>query len=447
MREITILSASSAHYPYWQEAADGRAIGEPLLGTAETDIALIGGGVSGVVMALNLAEAGHEVLLLEAGDIGAAATGSSAGLVAPQLVQNSIDSLRGKWGADAAGRLLAMLAEAGDYVFSLARDHAPDCEAEQTGFIAPAISRSGVAKLEAIVRDWAPFRSDVSVIDAAETAALTGVTGYSGALYDRSGGMINPLLYSRGLARAALAAGARIHTQSKVSNLVRRGDRWLIETSAGRVRARRVILAANAANGDVHPALKGTTLPLRVCEVATAPISAELRARILPGREALTDVEADVFSIRHHGGGGLVTAYPAGPNVDDETVTRMVNTRLAASIPGWEPLPLTHIWHGTAAVNSTLLPRLVSVDEGLIAVQACNGRGLALNSILARDLARWIVAPSASEPPLPLSKPARISGYLVARYAPQLIMSAALVVKRMRQFFGRGASAPLLEKD
>ena len=447
MREIRTLSASSAHYPYWQDASDGLAIGEPLLGNAEAEFAVVGGGVAGVVIALNLAQLGHTVVLLEAGEIGSAATGSSAGVVAPQLVQHSIDSLRSKWGADAAGRLLSMLAEAGDYVFDLARHHAPDCEAEQSGFIAPAMSRSGVARLEAAARDWAPFRSDISVLDTAQTAALTGLSGYSGALCDRSGGMINPLLYSRGIARAAAAAGAAIHTQSAVKGLSRRGDRWLIETAAGRVRANRVILAANAANGEIHPALKGTTLPLEVCEVATAPISEELRARILPGRQALTDVEADVFSIRHHVGGGLVTAYPAGPKMDDETVTRMVNTRLAASIPGWQPLPLSHIWRGTAAVNSTLLPRIVAVDEGLIAVQACNGRGLATNSILGRELARWIVAPSASPPPLPLSPPARISGYLIARYAPKLIMSGALAVKRLRQFFGRGAQAPQLKGD
>ncbi|RYD60079.1 MAG: FAD-binding oxidoreductase [Sphingomonadales bacterium] len=442
------LSATAVHYPYWRDAAAGPAIGIPLRGNTETEFAIIGGGVAGVVTALNLAQAGHAPLLLEADEIGSAATGFSAGVVAPQLVQNSIDSLRAKWGADAAGRLLTMLGQAGDYVFSLARDHDADASAAQSGFIAPAMSRGGVAKLEAIARDWAPFRSDVSVLDAAETAAMTGLSGYSGALLDRSGGMINPLVYSQGLARAAIAAGARIHTGSAVTGLSRRGNGWLIETATGRVRARRVILCANAANGQIHPALKGTTLPLEVCEVATAPISDALRARILPGGQSLTDVEADVFSIRYHDGGGLVTAYPAGAKVDDETVTRMVNARLAASIPGWEPLPLTHIWRGTAAVNSTLLPRLVTVDEGLIAIQACNGRGLALNSILGRELARWIVAPSASLPPLPLSKPARISGYLVARYAPKLIMTAALAVKRVRQFFGPSAqSAAKTERD
>lgn len=446
IREMRNLSSASAHYPYWQELSDQQGIGEPLLGNAETDIAVIGGGVSGVVLALNLAQLGQSVLLLEAAEIGSAATGFSAGIVAPQLVQNSIESLHSKWGTDAAGRLLTMLAQAGDYVFQLAREHAPDCEAEQSGFIAPAVSRSSITKLEAIVRDWAPFRSDVSVVDAAQTEAMTGLKGYSGALYDRSGGMINPLLYARGIARAAIQAGARIHTHSAVKNLARHGDRWLVETTTGRVSANRVILAANAASGDIHPALKGTTLPLEVCEVATAPISDELRERILPGGQALTDLEADVFSIRHHSGGGLVTAYPAGAKIDEETLTRMVNARLAASIYGWQPLRLTHIWRGTAAVNSNLLPRLVSVDKGLLAVQACNGRGLAINSVLGRDLARWIVAPSASEPPLPLSKPAKISGYLIARYAPRLIMSAALVIKQTRQFFGR-APAPQLERN
>lgn len=441
------MSAHAAHHPIWQDAADGQPIGAPLYGAAEAEIAIIGGGVSGVVLALNLAQMGHAPVVLEAADIGSGASSKSAGIVAPQLVQNSIDSLQAKWGSDSANRLLSMLAQSGDYVFDLARAHAPDCEAEQSGFLAPAMTRGGVAKLATAANDWARFRSDISMLDAAETEAASGANGYSGALLDSSGGMINPLLYTQGIARAAIAAGACIHTRSAVERLSRAGNGWIVETDRGQVRARQVILCANAANGEIHPALKGTTLPLEVCEVATAPISDDLRARILPGRMALTDVEADVFSIRHHSGGGLVTAYPAGSRVDDETVTRAVNARLSAAIPGWRPLPLTHIWRGTAAVNSTLLPRLVAVDEGLIAVQACNGRGLALNSILGRELARWIVAPGQAAPPLPIGKPSKISGFLLAKHAPKLIMSAALMVKRARQFLSAGARAPKPERD
>lgn len=428
------MPAISKPTTYWQSALVNDLVGEPLMGNADTDIAIIGGGIVGVVIGLNLSLAGHDALLLEAGEIGSGATGASAGIVSPQLAPGGIEPLRSKVGQEMSRRLLSMLGEAGAYLFELARIHAPDCGAEQSGFIAPAMTRNGMAKLNAIASDCRPFRSDVSILDAEETRILTGLNGYSGALYDRSGGILNPLLYSQGIARGAMAAGARIHTHSAVKSLKRRGDRWLIETGAGRVRAKRVILCANAANGDIHPALKGTVLPLRVCEVATAPVGDELRARILPGRQALTDVELDVFSIRYNGEGGLITAYPAGPKLGDEEITKLVNDRLAVCMTGWQPLPLTHIWRGTAAVNSNLLPRLISVDEDLIAVQACNGRGIALNSILGRELARWIVAPERAEPPLPLSKPVKIPGYLVAKYAPELIMSSAMLLKRARQF-------------
>lgn len=430
------MSSSAIHHAYWHESVDLDAPepGERFSGTADAEVAVIGGGVAGLVTALNLARLGHVPLLLEAATVASAATGTSAGIVAPQLVRNSPASVRSKLGAEAGDRLLAMLAQSGDYLFELARELPLDCEARQDGFIAPAMGRSGFSRLRAAAEGWRPYRSDMDMLCAAETQEMTGTHGYAGALLDRSGGTVNPLLYGRALAHAAIAAGVQLHTASTALRLSRHNDCWMIETATGSIRARTVILCANAANGDLHPALRGTTLPLEVCEVATAPLDPALRSRILPGGQSLTDVEADVFSIRHHAGGGLVTAYPAGSEVDDATVTRAINARLSAAIPSWKPLPLTHIWRGTAAVNSSLLPRLVRVEDGLIAVQACNGRGLAMNTILGRELARWLHAPGATPPPLPLEKPSRISGFLLARHAPKLIMTAALLGKRLQQF-------------
>lgn len=417
-----------------------------LSGTDDAEVAIIGAGVAGLVTALNLARLGHRPILLEAGQVARVATGTSAGIVAPQLVRNTPASVRTKLGADPGDRLLSMLAQAGDYLFELAREVAPDSEPSQSGFIAPAMGRSGLAKLQASAEEWGRYRSDMTILDAAETERMTGVHGYAGAVLDRSGGSINPVVYGQGLAKAAVEAGVRLYTQCAARSLSRHDGQWSIATDDGTIRARRVVLCANAANGDLHPALRGTTLPLVVCEVATAPLDPDLRTSILPGGQSLTDVEADVFSIRHHGGGGLVTAYPAGSEVDDETVTRAINTRLAAAIPAWKPLPLTHIWRGTAAVNSSLLPRLVRVEEDLYAVQACNGRGLALNTVLGRDLARWLDAPGATPPPLPLERPSRISGFLLAKHAPKLIMTAALLGKRVQQFVA-GSRRPAQDRD
>lgn len=395
----------------------------------------MGGGVAGTSVALNLALLGRQPILIEADRIGAGAAGVSGGIVAPQLPRHGFGEIERKLGRPHAEPLFHMLAEAGNYLFELARHHAPDSEGAQTGFLAPAMGAAKLRRAERIVADWAQFRSDVSLLGAEAFAELSGMSGYAGALSDSSGGTINPLRYVEGLAQAAADAGARIFCDSPVVGIERAGSDWILRTATGSVRARRVLLCANGGNAALHRSLYGTILPMQVCEVTTAPVAPELRARILPGRQAMTDVEDDVFTVRYDRHGGLVTAYP-GDGANRAKITDIVNARLAAAIPGWQPLPLTHVWSGVAWVNTSLVPRLVQVEPDMVAIQACNGRGLAFNSILGRELARW-VAGSVDAPPLPFEKPHRVAGLFVARHVPKLLMRAGLIRKRLNQFVGR----------
>lgn len=405
-----------------------------------TDILIIGGGVAGVSTALNLALMGHNPILIEADRIGGGAAGASGGIVAPQLARHSPDVVIAKLGHDHATALLNLVAESGDYTFSLARTYAPGADARQSGFLAPATGAAGLRRLSAMADSWRPFRNDVAMLKASEFQSISGVRGYAGALHDSSGGTINPAGYVQDLARAAIAAGARIFTRSSVESLRRSGSSWVACTAEGRVAANRVILAANGGNPLLHPRLRGTILPMDVCEMTTMPLSPALRRQVLPSLHALTDMENDVFTIRYDRAGGLVTAYPASSVTQDRVrLTKAVNARLGAAIAGWEEVPLKHVWHGTASVNVSLIPRLVAVDQDMIAIQCCNGRGLAINSILGRDIARWLDGAGRVPPPLPLQPPQPVPGYFIARHVPQLTMMAGLLRKRVKQAFNGGA--------
>src|SRR5690606_32016360 len=143
-------------------------------------------------------------------------------------------------------------------------------------------------------------------------------------------------------------------------------------------------------SAELDKRLKRTMLPLQVFQIATQPLDERLLKRILPDRHALTDQEADAFSLRHAYGGRLITAYPAPASTQRSAVESAVHERLARMLPGFPKVALEHVWHGTAIVNSNLLPRVLSIEEGLTAVQGCNGRGIAINTILGRELARWL---------------------------------------------------------
>lgn len=415
----------------WQSLIRTAAVPVPFRGRAEVEIAIIGGGIAGLSLAFHLAAEGKHPIVLEAARYGSGASGASAGIVAPQLVRTTPGLVQEKLGRERGTRLLSLIAEAGHYTFDLIRRHALDCSASQTGLLAPACTASGVRSLSEVVQQWQPFRSDLQLLDATSVRRVSGCDGYEGALLDRSGGGLNPLAYVRELARLASSAGASIHEESRVIGLAQTANGWRIRTEHGEVTAARVILCANGANCNLHPALSHTVLPMPVYEVATQELDANLLATTLPNNHVLTDVEANVFSLRWAPGGRLITAHPAPAGTDRGSIEAAVNRRLRSMLPRYEARRLEFVWHGVAWVNQSLLPRLVRVAEGLTAVQACNGRGIALNTILGRELARWLLEPKSYVPAVSLEVPRKIRGFGVMRYVPQLLMTAAMIAGRL----------------
>ena len=155
----------------------------PRLEHAESaEVAIVGGGVAGASLALNLALSGHQPVLIESDRIGAGAAGVSGGIVAPQLPRHGFSDVQRKLGTMHAEQLFRMLAESGNYLFELARLHAPGSEAAQAGFLAPAMGGSALRRIEQIIADWAPFRSDIRYLDAHAFAELSGLRARTGRL-------------------------------------------------------------------------------------------------------------------------------------------------------------------------------------------------------------------------------------------------------------------------
>jgi glycine/D-amino acid oxidase-like deaminating enzyme len=416
----------------WESVTPNGPPAEPFNGNAEHDIAVIGGGIAGLSVALHAATMGIRPIVLEAQSIGSGATGASAGIVAPQLVRATPESICEKLGTHRGGRFLQLLAEAGNYTFGLIREHALECSARQSGLLVPTRSDSALRRFEAALAQWQPYRIDLQLLDAGALQSISGTTGYAGALLDSSGGGLNPLAYARELARAGRAAGVIICEQSRVLSLVSESDGWRLRTAGGEIRAARVVLAANGGNPQLHPALKNTVLPLPVHEVATERLPPELQTNMLPGNHVLTDIENDVFSVRWAAGDRLISAFPGAANVSEAIVESTVLRRLREKLPAYGHQKLDFAWHGVAWIGEGMLPRLVRIADNLIAIQACNGRGIALNTILGREVARWLQAPDSYAPALDLEPPRPFRQMGLMRHLPRLMLSAAMLVSKLR---------------
>jgi glycine/D-amino acid oxidase-like deaminating enzyme len=408
----------------------------PLNGRMSTDVLIVGAGIAGLSLGLHLDGTGTDTVILESENDANAATAASAGIIAPQLVRTTPSAVLKRLGSDTGARVLRMIAESGRYTFGLIDQLNIECGAQRSGFLNPVTGQQGARDHAQLVEEWRPFRDDLRWIDATEVRALSGCRGYSAAIVDPTGGGLDPLAYSRGLAKAIRAGGMPLQYNSRVLSLTRSAEGWLARTQAGEVSARRVVLCANGGNATLHPSLAQTILPLPVCEVATQPLPAALREKILPQGHALTDSSTNVFSIRFDPAGRLITACPGRQKIDYARINDLINLRLAALIPDYRSTPLEYIWQGTAWLNSSLLPRVLLVEDGLMAVQACNGRGIALNTIIGRELGRWMANPNAGLPMVPIEEPRRVVGFMFARYLPELMMGGAAIAKRTLERLG-----------
>ena len=397
----------------------------------EADLLVIGGGFAGLSTALHAAEGGLSVVLLEAHRIAWGASGRNAGFVVPNFAKVDPDDVQAALGV-AGQRLVNMAAGSGDLVFDLIRRHDIDCDAQQVGWIQPSHSEKALAKAKERVRQWSALQRPVELLDEAGVTALTGVSGWHGGWIDQSGGVLNPVGYARGLARAAAIAGARLHERSPVTGLRRLGADWQASTQNGTVRARRVVLATNAYVGQLWPELAQSFFPLRVFQVATEPLPFSVRSRLLPGGQSVSDTRRNLFTFRFDAenrlisGGMHILSFGA-----DARVPRAIHRRLARFLNLPDLPPLAFRWSGLASVMPDFLPRLVELGPDLIAGFACNGRGIAMSTAMGRELADWAFGREITALAIPVRPATRIPFHRFARLAPNAMLPISLVRDRI----------------
>ncbi len=387
----------------WSVTAPPGPVCAPLTGALRTQAAVIGAGYTGLCAALHLAEAGREVVVVEAADIGERASGLNGGQVIPG-VKPDPDALERVLGPYAGGRLVATTGAGPDLVFELIARHGIECEARRAGWIQPATSEAALEQLGRRVEQWLRRGAPVSLLSRSEVLQLTGSALYCGGLLDRRGGTLQPLGYVRGLAQALLRAGGHIHTHSPALRLGRRGGSWSIDTPQGSVSAPVVILATDAYTDAVSEELRRTMVPVPSFQVATAPVPVELRSTILPEGQAASDTWHLLRYFRLDASGRLVLGsrgtFADSPQLRDVQYHYRAVHEIYPQLKG---IPFEYHWGGMVAMTQDQLPHLHEMAPGLLAGVGYNGRGVAMATVMGRLLARRALGAQVAELGFPMS--------------------------------------------
>ena len=414
----------------WEKTAPPPPPTLPLTGQARTRVAIVGGGFTGMSAALHLAEKGIETVVLEAEEIGHGGSGRNAGLVNAGLWLQPAD-VEAALGVEPGRRLNDLLGRAPDLVFSLIERHTIACEATREGTLQCAHSRSGLAWLKERARQINDRGAHVQVLDRDGARTKTGSDAYHGALYDRRAGTIQPLGYVRGLARASIDRGARVHTRSAATGLVAEGNGWRIETGNASLLADQVVLATNAYTGGLWPGLERTFVPLYFTQLASRPLGANLAGTILPGGQGAWDTRTVMVSYRCDKEGRFIIGS-IGRAAPVAGATRSWASALARRLyPALGDVTWEYQWSGCIALTSDHMPRLHRLAPGVVTPIGYNGRGIGPGTVFGKAIAEHLVGAPEECLPLPMTRP----GSEFLRGARALAFEAAFQLGHLKQRF------------
>lgn len=388
----------------WDASAQEADYQKELDGDIRVDVAIVGGGFTGLSTALHCAQLGFSAHILEAKHIGYGGSGRNVGLVnagvwlPPQKVREQLGDARGS-------EFVKSFGEAPEYVFSLIEKNQIQCEVTKTGTIHAAHSSTGFKDLEGRAKEWHRLGQPVELLDQTEASKLIGSDAFYGGLVDKRAGTVNPMGYCRGLARVALSHGAEISTGVKATGLKKVSGKWTIETERGLVTADAVILGTNAYTDDLFPDLKRTYTMIHYFQLATKPLGPEA-AHILPNKQGLWDTGQIMFSVRRDAFDRLIIGSMGTVVGDTEKglSQRWARKQIARIFPTLGPVEFEEAWHGQIAMTPDHLPRIYELDDRLYTPIGYNGRGITTGTIFGRAMADILTGADENSLPLPITK-------------------------------------------
>jgi gamma-glutamylputrescine oxidase len=379
---------------YYAASAHEAPAHPALVGDASCDVCVVGAGIAGCATALELAERGYRVVVLEAERVGWGASGRSGG----QAIfgyGTSQSSLAAEVGVDASRRLWDVSIEALDWVRDRVTRHGIDCDLNW-GHLHVATrprQRDELLALQEELADVYGYRSP-RFMERSDVEALLATTRYCAGLYDPCSGHLHPLNYTLGLSRAAVAAGALMHEGSAVTRIVP-GDPLRLVTARGTVTARHAVLTRGGYLAGLRTPADWRVMPVGTYVAATEPLGAERIAALIRENIAVADVNFVLDYFRRSADHRLLFGGRVSySGIDTRDTGRATAARMRRVFPQLGDVRLDYVWGGYVDISMNRAPDFGRIGGNLYYLQGFSGHGIAMAGMAGRLAAEAIAGQS-----------------------------------------------------
>src|SRR5574341_182363 len=377
--------------PLWTEQYPRPAALPAAAPPDQVDVAIIGGGYTGLSAALHLAKSGASVAVLERETIGWGASSRNGGIVSPGLKQ-SIRKIFRMYGPEMGREFWQAGLDAIHLLDSLVREESIDCDWQPTGYAEMACKPAHFYHFQQQAR-WLKdhLGYEARAIPPSDLAGEIGSTFYHGALVGEVGGTLHPAKYVFGLARASARHGAILCEDAAVTALTRQASGFEVRTVRGVTRAKEVLAATNGYTDHLIPRLKPGVFAVGSYIITTEPLPADLQQKLDPQRRGFWDSKNFLNYWRLTPDGRMLWGgrNNLDPNLDLKASADNLRKQMLRVFPDLRDTAITHSWTGRMGITFDLMPHIGRVEGVLYALGYC-GHGVAVSTYLGREVARLI---------------------------------------------------------
>jgi gamma-glutamylputrescine oxidase len=375
---------------YYAASANPATERAPLAGAVDCDVCVVGAGITGCSAALNLAERGYRVVLLEGHRVGHGGSGRSGGQMIYGYARDMPEVER-LVSAEDAQRLWQLSQEAIETTVSRIRRHAIQCDLN-FGHLSAAIKprqHEELIRFRHYMEDRYGY-AGMELLTGAALRAQIDSTRYVAALRDARSGHLHPLNYTLGLAAAAQAAGVIIHEHSPAQRIIT-GERCVVQTPGGQVRCRFLVLTGGAYMDELVPELRRKIMPVGTYITATEPLGEERARRLLPHNAAVTDTNFVLDYFRRTADhrllfGGRVSYSTFQP----PRLAAILRQRMLQVFPPLADVRQAYTWGGFVDITINRFPHFGRIAPNAFFAHGFSGHGIALTGLAGKLLAEAV---------------------------------------------------------